>query len=86
MFWVVRENNLEEYLPALKTHLRSIVANPDLHHWKLNDFAALLMKFDSDFVRQQFALYGLDLDRYSRRVDARVLRQTLLYRDGRPGG
>jgi hypothetical protein len=64
IFWVVREKNFEEYLPVLKAHLRSIVPNPDLHHWKLNDCAALLMKFDPDFVRQQFALHGLDLDKY----------------------
>jgi len=60
LVWVGREQ-LPEYLPALKSHLKAILNHPELHHWKIADCAHLLMKFNPDFVRATLAAHGKTL-------------------------
>ena len=60
-FYLVSRRGFTEYLPALKEHLKAIIQNPTMHHWKIADCAHLLMKFDPEFVESTLAACGKTL-------------------------
>jgi hypothetical protein len=60
-FWPIKSEGFTEYIPALKEHLTAILFNPNLHHWKIEDCAHLLMRFDPDFVQEALAKHGKKL-------------------------
>ncbi|WP_338525355.1 hypothetical protein NUH87_06910 [Pseudomonas batumici] len=61
--FVSREGFLE-YIPLFEQHLLSIVDQPEVHRWKINDAIGFLLRFDSEFVLSLLTQRGQTVDSF----------------------
>lgn len=64
MFWLVSERGMTEYLPALRTHLVSIIDHPEDYLWKIRDVVTLLHAVDPEYLHEFLRQKNIALDQY----------------------